>query len=261
MIKKFWKQFINNFDSALAILVSIIAAVYGVLDINQLFLLSAISGTLGLLAFGMIKDRHAREELLKQVQQLKESPGADAILLDRGKYLPFNDLTFSAQEIYLVGPSLVNLFNQWSTYFKDVKLKEHGATIQAIILDPHSPAVKSAANCVNQSQDALKNEIRNTKLLVGSILKNSAGSGNGKLELRTLATYLNFSMVLIDPEKPNGKIFVEFIGYQAGMHNVPHIELSPSRDGEWYQFYLEQYKNIYRDSRVSLKTRQSGRQL
>lgn len=253
MIKKLWKQTISNIDSALAILISIIAAVYGVFNINQLYMLSAISGALGLLAFGMIKDRQAREELLKQVHQLKEPPAANAILLDRGKYMPFNEITYSAQEIYLVGPSLVNLFNQWATYFKDIKLREQGATIQAIILDPQSPAVKSAANCVNQSQDTLRNEIRNTKLLVGSILKSMAGLKKGKLELRTLSTYLNFSMVLIDPEKPNGKIFVEFIGYHAGMHNVPHIELTPSRDKEWYQFYLDQYKNIHRDSRVSLK--------
>lgn len=172
--------------------------------------------------------------------------------MDRSGYVPFNDLTASAQTICLVGPSLVNLFNQWSTYFHDLKLNQHGATIQAIILDPQSSAVKSAADCVSQSPDTIKNEIKNTKLLVDSILKNNGGLKKGKLELRTLSTYVNFSMVLVDPDMPNGKIIVEFIGYHAGLHNIPHVELTRSKDKEWYQFFLQQYKELYRDSKVAL---------
>ncbi len=249
MLRKLWTQVIDNLDSALAIIISIFAAFYGLFS-NQPPLLAVISGTLGLIAFGMIKDRNAREDLLKQVQKLKEAPSVGSIFLDRNKYIPFNNLTASAQKICLVGPSLVNLFNQWSTYFQDTKLKEHGATIQAIIIDPQSPAVESAANCINQLPDTIKSEIENTKLIVGSILKNRNGSKKGKLELRTLSTNLNFTMVLVDPEMPQGKIIVEFIGYHAGLHNLPHIELTRSRDGQWYQFFLQQYNHIYEDSKM-----------
>ena len=59
-------------------------------------------------------------------------------------------------------------------------------------------------------------------------------------------------MILLDPEMPNGKIFVEFIGYHAGLQEIPHIELTPSRDEEWYQFYLRQYNLLYEDSKICL---------
>lgn len=245
MLKKIWIQAVNNLDSVLAILISIFAAFYSVFSEP---LLAVIAGTLGLLAFGTIKDRNAREDLLKQVQNLKEPPNIDSIFLDRNRYLPFNELTASARKIYLVGPSLVNIFNQWSEYFQDTKLREQGATIQAIILNPQSPAVESAANCVNQSFDTIKNEIETTQLRVREILESKELWKYGKLELKTFSTYLNFSMVLIDPDLPSGKIFIELIGYRAGLHNIPHVELLPSRDKKWYEFYLRQYKQIYESS-------------
>jgi len=257
MIKKLLTQVINNLDSALAIIISIVAAFYGAFS-NQSSLLVAISGALGLVALGMIKDRNARDELLEQVQQLKEPPSVGTVFLDRDKYIPFKDLTASAQKICLVGPSLVTLFNDNKLYLQDTKLKQHGATIQAIILDPQSSAIKSAENCVNQPPDTIKAEIKMTIKNVRSILDSLVGTANGKLELKTLSTYLNFSMVLIDPDMPNGKIFVEFIGYRSGLHNIPHIEITRSRDKEWYQFFLQQYNNIYHDSKICLTNLQDN---
>lgn len=251
MFRKLWKQAFSNLDSSIAIIISIFAAFYGLFNADSP-LLAAISGTLGLVAYGMIKDRNARDELLKQVQHLKEPPNIGALLLDRDDYISFKDLIGPAHKIYLVGPTLVSLFNGYSDYFRDTKLRGHGATIQAVILDPQGPAVESAANCINQPLEKIKAEIENTKLSVGSILAYKDGLKNGKIELRTLSTSLNFSMVLIDPDMPNGKIFVEFLGYHAGLRNVPHIELIRSRDEKWYQFFLQQYNHIYEDSEVCL---------
>lgn len=256
MIKKLWTQAINNLDSLLAILVSIAAAIYGVFSINQSPLLSAIAGTLGLLAYGIIKDRNARDELLKQLQQLREPPNIGTVFHDRSTYIPFNELTGSAQKICLVGPSVVNLFLPWSGYFQHTKLIEQGATIQAIILDPQSSAIETAAHCQNEPLEKLKDEIESTILGVRSILQSKDGVKNGKLELRTLPTYLNFSMVLVDPDKPSGKIIVEFIGYHSQLHNRPHIELTRSRDREWYQYFLQQYDYIYSDSDICLTSQQ-----
>ena len=251
MLKKLWTQFISNPDSSLVILISIFAAFYGLFS-NQSLLLTAISGTVGLVAYGMIKDRNARDELLKQIQLLKESPSVGAVLLDRDQYIPFRELTASARKICLVGPTLVFLFNDFSDYFRDIKLSKHGATIQAIILDAESSAVESAAKCIDLPLEKIKREIEDTKLFVSSILQTKGGLKDGKIELRTLSTSLNFSMVLIDPEMPNGKIFVEFIGYHAGVRNSPHIELIRSRDEKWYEHFLQQYNHIHEDSEVCL---------
>lgn len=251
MFRRLWTQVISNLDSSLAIVISIFAAFYGLYN-NDSLLLSVISGTLGLVAYGMIKDRNTRDELLKQVQQLKEPSSVGAVLLARDRYVSFNELTVSAQRIYLVGPTLVTLFNQYSAYFRDTKLRAHGAKIQAVILNPKSAAIESAANCIDQPLGKIKAEIENTKLSVSSILEYKGGLKNGKIELRLLSTNLNFSMVLVDPETSNGKIFVEFIGYHAGLHSVPHIELTRSKDKEWYEFFLQQYHQIYQDSELCL---------
>jgi hypothetical protein len=136
MFRKLWTQVISNLDSSIAIVISIFAAFYGLFN-NDSPLLAAISGALGLVAYGMIKE-------------------------DRDAYISFKDLTASAHRIYLVGPTLVTLFNRFSDYFRDTKLRGHGATIQAIILNPQSSAVESAANCLDQPLDKIKAEIEDT---------------------------------------------------------------------------------------------------
>jgi len=254
IMKTVWKFFVDNLDTLLAVALSIVAAVLGVFGGIQFQnqLLSAIAATLGLLAYALIRERNSRANLLKMIEGLRPDYGAGAFLKDRSSYVPFDRLIESAQYVGLVGPSLVNLFLPWKDYFQTTKLEAHGAEIQAAIIDPDSPIVESAAACINISPEGLRQEIQNTLIQANSILEKQRTTQRGTFELRLLKANPNYSMILIDPDKPHGTILVEFIGYHAGLHKRPHIELHKERDGAWYEHFLEQYRELLENGNTYL---------
>jgi hypothetical protein len=79
----------------------------------------------------------------------------------------------------------------------------------------------------------------------------------GTIELRQMQVNPNYSMVLIDPDKPNGKIFIEFIGYQMRLHDRPHIELTRQHDREWFEKYLLQYHALWQHSQIMVDKHKS----
>lgn len=260
-MKKFGTFILSNLDTLLAIAISMVAAIFGVFGGNVSFLISAIAGTLGLLAYGLIKDRIARENLLRQLQQLNNKTSVSDILKDRNAYVPLNETLDAAKHICLVGPSLINLFSHWKGYFYFTKLNEHGATIHAITLDPDCSAIESTAKCMNEPVDNLRLEIKNALLSVESMLRDEYGVKKGVIELRLMQSNPNYSMVLIDPDKPNGRMFVEFIGYHSRLHTRPHIELTRQRDKEWFDYFFSQYLALWDHSKVHLTSKREASKL
>jgi hypothetical protein len=87
----------NNLDNSIAMIICIVAGVYSFgKDPADPILLTSITWALGLLAFGSIKDRTNRQKLQKHIATLNK---ASATLVDRTKFLRFEDVTASAQEI------------------------------------------------------------------------------------------------------------------------------------------------------------------
>lgn len=249
-MRTFGTSVVRNLDAVLAIVMSAAAATLGVFGGSQGFLLSAIAGVLGLLAYGFIRDRSAREELLGCVHDLQRRPAAADVLKDRHAFGAFPDAVATAQHVCLVGPSLVNIFSQWAGYLLSTKLNEHGAQIDALVLDPTSPALESIAQCLLEPPDGLRKDIDVTLQRVKGMVGGEYGGGvtKGLLNLRLLRSYPNYSMVVIDGDKANGRIVVEFIGYQSRLHARPHVELTRERDRVWFDHYLAEYRALWRDA-------------
>src|SRR5689334_13018841 len=78
-IQKYLRVIIANLDTVLAIVASVIATLYGFFggpegkDPYLSYLLSGVGITLGLLAFGLTRDRLARDEFLSQVKRVENS--------------------------------------------------------------------------------------------------------------------------------------------------------------------------------------------
>jgi len=250
-MKKIGTFVLNNLDTLLAIAISVVAAILGVFGGSQSFLLSAMAGVLGLLAYGLIRDRIAREDLLKQVQQLKSKPRVGDIFKDRNAYTPLNVKIASAQYICFVGPSLTSIFSELAEYFCSKKLGEHEAIIHAIILDPDCSAIESTAKCLNEPVENLRKDINYTISRVQSMQQGEYGiMKKGAIELRQMQANPNYSMVLTDPDKPNGKMSIEFIGYHTRFHDRPHIDLTRQHDREWFEYFLSQYHALWQHSQI-----------
>ncbi len=255
-LKRLGQSFLKNLDTIIAVLFSAIAAIYGLFGVGQTqasinqaqaVILTAIAISLGLLAVGIIRDREAREKLASEIRQMQEKPSVAAVFKDRNTYAPLNETIASASHICFLGPTLINVFSQWAGYLYFTKLNEHGARLQFILLNPNSSVLESTAEIMNEPPENFRKDIDRSVNRVESMLRDE-GIQNGSLELRLMSANPNMSMVLIDPDKPNGKIFVEFIGYHSRLHTRPHIELTRKQDKEWYEYFLQQYRELWEHS-------------
>ena len=70
MIEKSLRWVMGNYDTALAIVLSAIAAVFGTFGYFQSALLPAVAGTLALLSISIIRERNARDELATIQKQM-----------------------------------------------------------------------------------------------------------------------------------------------------------------------------------------------
>jgi len=248
---KLWRILLNNLDTSLAVILSIVAAIYGVFGGSTTVLLSAIASTLGLLAYGIIRDRTARDELLAEVRRFQQRPSAELFFKDRSAYGPLQETLSSARHICFLGPSVVTIFSQCTGYLIGEKLNRHGATIQVLLLDPDSPAVDWTAAWITELiPENLCRDIERTLSYVEWMI--AYGIKAGSIEVRLMRVIPNYSMVLIDPAEPNGRMFVEFIGYRSELTARPHIELQRKRDGEWYKYYYQQYCRLWEESQTRL---------
>ena len=68
-----WAFIKSNFDTLVALIISILAAVYGIFSGDQLPLLAGMATTLGILAVGLIRDRHNREILANHISRLEHA--------------------------------------------------------------------------------------------------------------------------------------------------------------------------------------------
>lgn len=221
--------------------------VLGALSLFQLQLVTALTlGTLALLLQGTLSTRRTLGNVNQSIQTFKRGQSAEAFLKDRDAYSPLKETIVVARKICLIGPTLINIFSSAS---KQVNIKlQQGAVIQVLLLNPASPAVDSAAQCMNEPIENLRRDIERTLLYVEDWFR--IGIGKGSFEVRLMSAHPNFSMVLIDPEEPQGRMILEIIGYHGGLTERPHIELTRERDGRWYEYFLQQYHKLWEDSGI-----------
>ena len=153
-MKKLWSFLGSNFDTLIAIIVSIVAAIYGIFSGDQLPLLAGIATALGILSFGLIRDRLNREVLAKQIAELKRSlpdrPSAMAF------FRPLRDYDASLKSASQIDLCGVTLTNTISTHFPTLRMRiEAGAHLRILVIDPESSAIEMTSERSANPKDTM----------------------------------------------------------------------------------------------------------
>ena len=170
----------------------------------------------------------------------------------------FDDTTLisrlrSATEVWLYGPSLVNLLTaDTAGHLRQTVLARPDGRVRAMVLDPDQPdAVELASRQLDHSTDYPTVDLGTA--LPGTVhrLRNMADwSVAGTFEHRFAPFNPGFSVVAIDPRRKGGVVIVEF----HGLHNDSdsgrmHVELTRAGSERWYEYWCDQFDDLWNRAR------------
>jgi hypothetical protein len=223
-------------------------------------LLTAILAVLALLATSEIVERYRRlgsiERSVDRTLSLMQSRFTDrpsAIAFFR-KPPNLDAHVQSANQIDLCGVTLTSTVNKQSSNLRD-RLGQ-GAQACVLIMDPDSTAPSMSAQRSTGTDDVdyyltrLQATVRDLEYLNKSWTDSQRqprdSSQTGSLSVRLLSYAPSFGLISLDKDRSNGIVFVEIYAHKrTGERPPPTFDLTLCRDGQWYQFFTDQFEEMW----------------
>jgi len=175
----------------------------------------------------------------------------DQVLQSR---IAFDDVSFgsrikSAREVWMYGPSMVNLLTAANTDdLRRTVLARAGGVVRIAVLDPDEPAAVALAtrqldDTVDYQMEVMPEALRRT---VDRLEQIARWPTSGRLVHRFVPFNPGFSLVAIDPRAKDGVVIVEV----HGIHNESdvdrmHVELDRRSSEHWYDYWIDQFEHLW----------------
>lgn len=121
-----------------------------------------------------------------------------------------------------------------------------GGKVRLLIVDPNHSAVELVARRFHKHQDPtmvrreIEHALDNFRTLT---LQSNAAKG---FQVNFAQMVPAYGIWMIDANTPKAEIWVEFYTYRAAPE--PALHLLPHRDGEWFQYFSDQFELLWKDS-------------
>lgn len=220
-------------------------------------LITAVLGVLGLLALSEIIERYRRlnsiEKTSKQALALLESKLADrsSALAFFTKLPPLDKYIQSANNIDMCGVTLTTAVNRQLSSIRE-RLSV-GATVRVLVVDPTSNALKISdlrSEDPNVEYYRFKLEATFQDLVyLYQYQSRNCNTNKGKFEVRLLPYPPSFAIYSFDARRPTGQVIVEIYPHVTGWGNEPAFDLLPTRDGKWYEYFVDQFEFMWKSAK------------
>lgn len=161
----------------------------------------------------------------------------DTVLLDRQSYGPFREFITDARELFIFGPSAINVLRDPSW----MDILERGGKVKVIIQNPNET---HTMNQLKQQLDQifnLENDIKQSVDILRRIRRM-----HEKLEFRFIDYNPGFSMTVVDPDGRNGHLVIEFFGYQnPNIKSRMHINIARTQTAFWFEYWEAQFRTMW----------------
>jgi hypothetical protein len=217
----------KNIEAYVIAAITVVLAVIGVLDdaIPDDWKLTAILAALALLVYNSTRPESDRIDL-------------DTVLLDRQSFGAFQEVIRGSKTLWIYGPSAINVLRD-APHIKR-QILDRGGEVRVIIQDIQA----------DQGMDILSEQIDKTVDLQNSIRMSMdilKGMKNwGDMDYRLLSFTPGFSLVVVDPEGRDGKVIVEFFGFNNELITERmHVEIRRQHSQYWFGYWVKQYQMMW----------------
>lgn len=171
-------------------------------------------------------------------------PDLDAVLQDRQSYGPFREFIRGGRELWIYGPSAVNVLT--SSADIEAELLTRGGSMRVLLQDPSAaPVMEVLARQLDNMSILLAPDIdRSLKVL------HSLQAAGRDVQHRLLDYSPGFSMVIVDPHGRNGRLVVEFFGFGSSqIIERMHITIARQQSQYWFEYWVGQYELMWQHGR------------
>lgn len=236
----------ENLEIYSTALLSITLAILGAFDIaGGKVLAAATLATLALLAVGLLGSRRQVAELSAQVRSRMAGEASAGDILTRDKPDLVEQIR-DAQDIRVVGVTLSRTLRNLVDELQ--RRAAAGATIKVALIDARTSAPAEAArrSTIYDRPDVFENRLRPSVDLLREL--SATAGAEGRVSVRFLPFVPAFGLVLIDPQRPSGRIYVDIYSHSSASGDAVFSVL-PDRDGHWYQHFQDEFDRIWASGR------------
>jgi hypothetical protein len=188
-----------------------------------------LAGLVAVLGAVALANRLERASL----QRLLQSPTVPDLIQLRSSdsYTRFQDYVSGAEELFVVGSSLIAFTTLYR--FDIADLVRAGCRLKVLLLDPDGFGLDVAAGWAMCPKNSFKAEIHNSLDHLNWI----AEAGEERVEIRLTKIAAPLSGLMVDPDKINGRMRVDFILAKCNPQLRPHVELTVKNNEKWYNIF------------------------
>ncbi len=235
-LKRVWADITagRNIEAYAITMVAALLAVIGVIDdiVPDSLKFAAALAALALLVFRTTTPESQLVDL-------------DAVLLDRQSYGPFREFIQGAQTLWVYGPSAVNVLRSAPDIRREVL--DRGGTLRVLIQDPDSPlGMDVLVQQLDKFYD-LADDIRTALRTLDNLQRQSSP---GAVEYGLVAYSPGFSLLIVDPDGRDGRLIVEFYGYEnKEIIDRMHISIARQQSQHWFEYWASQFELMWQAQR------------
>lgn len=241
-LNRIWKDIkrTENIDSYLLIVLAVAVAILNIFNIvPEGWMPSITLGILGILVYSNIS-------LRMDISEVHAMLSGQTYLLERFPEDLWDRVEREASEIWLVGATLYHIFSNNSIYALFQKKLKEKCVIKVLLRDPTDEMCQYASrhNLIPSKPGEMKSRIESTLDRLCELKELTPR----RLEIRVIDYPLPFNIGVINPQKRNGTVFVEYHPYKMPIKqgSIPKIVIVPE-DKYWYEFYITQFKTVWAD--------------
>lgn len=232
----------ENLEIYSTAVLSVALALLGAFDLASGKILAAATlATLALLAGGLLGSRRQVTDLAAQVRSRLAGEVSAEDFLARDKPDLMEQIR-GAQDIRIAGVTLSRTLRNLVDELQ--RRAAAGATIKVALIDPTTSAPAEAArrSTIPDRSNVFENRLRPSIDLLRELLE--APGAEGRVEVRFLPFVPAFGLVLVDPQRPGGRIHVDIYSHSSASGDAV-FTLLPDRDGQWYQHFETEFERIW----------------
>ncbi len=255
-MKRAWKFLLANFDTLLAIAVSIFAAIFGAFKGSQTILFTGMATTLGILAYGLIRDRSNRENLSGQVTYLgkmlaemnSKRVKADNFFVLRTKLPDLStNMKKTTHTLDMAGTSLLSVGITCQATLRE--LKESGIKIRLLVSNPDNQNLQEyLSKRYLEAETAVvhANQVRTSLTCLAPLM--SPNKKGRYVQIRITDHVQTFSYIANDVNRKEGLMQIEFYLNKIGMEKDPVFFLTADEDAYWFNEFKKQFESAWNNA-------------